>query len=49
MRDSDYYPEGAYNDQNAPYNQPTVPEKEFDVVIAANVRYRELIEKLPEF
>lgn len=26
MRDSDYYPAGAYNDPNAPYNEPSEPE-----------------------
>lgn len=31
MRESDYYPEGAYNDPSAPYNQYEPDEKEFDV------------------
>ena len=36
MRDSDYYPAGAYNDPNAPYNQPSDPdpiEVECDTVV----------------
>ena len=32
MRESDFYPAGAYNDVNAPYNQSEVPEKEFEIV-----------------
>lgn len=31
MREEDYYPAGAYNDPNAPYNEPIVPERDFDV------------------
>jgi len=31
MRESDYYPAGAYSDPNAPYNQVDVPEKDFEV------------------
>ena len=30
MRDRDYYPAGAYNDPNAPYNDYEVPERDFD-------------------
>lgn len=26
MRDSDYYPAGAYNDANAPFNEPAEPD-----------------------
>lgn len=34
MSEADYYPAGAYNDPNAPYNQPPEPdEKEFDVTV----------------
>ena len=36
MRDSDYYPAGAYNDPNAPYNEPADPdpiEVECDTVV----------------
>lgn len=28
---ADYYPAGAYNDPNAPYNEVEVPEKDFDI------------------
>ena len=31
MRDRDYYPAGAYDDPNAPYNSIDVPEKDFEV------------------
>ena len=31
MRDRDYYPAGAYDDPNAPYNEAEVPEKEFEI------------------
>lgn len=34
MRDRDYYPAGAYNDPNAPYNEVVVPDKTFDVLIS---------------
>ena len=34
MRESGYYPAGAYSDPNAPYNQVEVPEKEFEVTIS---------------
>lgn len=34
MRDRDYYPAGAYDDPNAPYNEVSVPEEDFDVVIS---------------
>lgn len=37
MRDSDYYPPGAYNDPNAPYNEVEVPEKEFEVTISQSL------------
>ena len=30
MSDMDFYPAGAYYDSSAPYNEPYVPEKEFD-------------------
>ena len=30
MRNSDYYPAGAANDPNAPYNEVEPPEREFD-------------------
>ena len=31
MRESGYFPAGAEFDPSAPYNEPTVPDKEFDV------------------
>ena len=31
MKESDYYPAGAYSDLNAPYNETDVPEKDFEV------------------
>ena len=31
MKESDYYPAGAYSDPNAPYNQVDAPDKDFDV------------------
>ena len=34
MREADYYPAGAYNDPSAPFNEPIVPERSFDVCIS---------------
>lgn len=34
MRDSDYYPAGAYNDPNAPYNWPENDPKPFDCFVS---------------
>ena len=34
MRDRDYYPPGAYDDPSAPYNEPIIPDKEFEVTIS---------------
>lgn len=31
MKESDYYPAGAYSDPSAPYNEQPVPERIFDV------------------
>lgn len=31
MSEADYYPAGAYSDPNAPYNEPIIPERDFDV------------------
>lgn len=28
---ADYYPAGAYNDPSAPYNEVSIPERDFDV------------------
>lgn len=33
MRDSDFYPAGAYSDPNAPYNQCDPPETELEVTV----------------
>lgn len=33
MKESDYYPVGAYSDPSAPYNEPVIPEREFDVQV----------------
>lgn len=37
MRDSDYYPAGAWSDPSAPYNEVDVPEKEFDVTCSQSL------------
>ena len=37
MRDSDYYPAGAYNDPNAPYNEVVISEEEFDVEVVVTM------------
>lgn len=34
MRSSDYYPAGAYNDPNAPYNEVEVPEIEVNCEVS---------------
>lgn len=34
MRERDYYPLGAYNDPNAPYNEPVIPEEDFEVTVS---------------
>lgn len=31
MSEADYYPAGAYSDPNAPYNEPIIPERDFEV------------------
>ena len=33
-REEDYYPPGAYNDPDAPWNQPAIPEEDFEVTIS---------------
>ena len=38
MRDRDYYPAGAYNDPNAPYNDVTNEPYEFDCIITQTVQ-----------
>lgn len=37
MKDSDYYPAGTYLDPDAPYNEPYIPEKDFDVCISQSL------------
>ena len=37
MRDSDYYPNGAYNDPNAPYNQVDSEPVEVEVTISQSL------------
>lgn len=31
MSEADYYPAGSYSDPNAPYNEPVIPERDFDI------------------
>ena len=33
MRERDYYPAGAYNDPSAPFNEPVIPERDFDISV----------------
>ena len=37
MSEADYYPAGAYNDPNASYNQPIIPERDFDLTISQSL------------
>lgn len=37
MREADYYPAGAYNDPNAPWNEPVIPEKDFDITVSQSL------------
>lgn len=37
MRESGYFPAGAEFDPSAPYNEPTVPGKEFDVTVSQSL------------
>jgi hypothetical protein len=37
MRESGWYPAGAEFDANAPYNEPYVPEKEFDITCSQSL------------
>ena len=37
MSEADFYPEGAYLDPNAPYNQPVIPERDFDLTISQSL------------
>jgi len=38
MRESDYYPAGAYSDPNAPYNEVEVPERDFDLTVTETLK-----------
>ena len=37
MSEKDYYPAGAYNDPDAPWNQEDVPEKEFEITCSQSL------------
>ena len=37
MRESDYYPAGAYSDPSAPYNEVEVPEKDFEITCSQSL------------
>lgn len=37
MSGADYYPAGAYNDPDAPYNEVGIPEREFNVIISQSL------------
>lgn len=37
MSEADFYPAGAYNDPSAPYNEPLIPEKEFEVTCSQSL------------
>jgi hypothetical protein len=43
MRDKDYYPAGAYNDPSAPYNEISIPEKEFELDITVTLTKKETV------
>ena len=32
--EADYYAPGSYNDPSAPWNEPIIPEREFDVLVS---------------
>ena len=34
MSEADYYAPGSYNDPNAPWNEPVIPERDFDVCVS---------------
>ena len=40
MSERDYYPAGAYDDPNAPYNEVIPPERDFDVTISQTLSKR---------
>jgi hypothetical protein len=33
MGAADFYPAGSYYDKNAPFNEPIIPERDFDVSV----------------
>ena len=37
MSEADYYPAGAYNDPNAPYNQSDVPDEDFEITCSQSL------------
>lgn len=37
MSEKDYYPEGTYNDPDAPWNQSDPPEKEIEVLVSVTL------------
>lgn len=37
MSEKDYYPAGAYNDPNAPYNEVEYPEHDFDMAVSVTL------------
>lgn len=39
MSEKDYYPAGAYNDPNAPYNEVEYPEHDFDMVVSVTLTH----------
>lgn len=53
MRDRDYYPAGAYNDPNAPYNEVGVPERDFEVDVEYVLQKKDVLvttnDYVPEF
>ena len=37
MSEKDYYPAGSYSDPSAPWNEPVVPEKEFEITCSQSL------------
>ena len=37
MSEADFYPAGSYRDPSAPYNQPDIPEEEFEVTCSQSL------------
>ena len=40
MSERDYYPPGAYDDPNAPFNEVVPPERDFDVTVSQTLSKR---------